>query len=233
MGSGAAVIPIQPMGSPSRYGEDRRPNIAALIASLLICGIIFASLFTMKFVALQKEKRSLTVVEILAPPVPPPPPPQSTQQPDPAKPVQMSSPVVAPQPLVQLASPPAQIATSPVPAPVEVSVPGPPAPAPAPPAAPAVENAGDLSSKMISATPPRYPQESRRKREQGTVVLMVLLGIDGKVTDISVSRSSGFDRLDQAALSAVRRWRWSPTRRGGAAVMVKGLVEIPFVLQDK
>lgn len=80
---------------------------------------------------------------------------------------------------------------------------------------------------MIAADPPRYPVESRRKREQGTVVLMVILGADGSVADISVSKSSGFERLDKAALSAVRRWKWSPTRRDGAAVMVRGLVEIP------
>lgn len=86
---------------------------------------------------------------------------------------------------------------------------------------------------MIAATPPRYPQESRRKREQGTVLLLVLLAADGRVADVSISQSSGFDRLDKAALAAVRHWRWSPTRRGGAAVMVRGLVEIPFILQTR
>lgn len=84
---------------------------------------------------------------------------------------------------------------------------------------------------MISATPPRYPHESRRKREQGTVVLMVLLAVDGTVADVSISQSSGSARLDDAALKAVRRWRWSPTRRNGDPVMVRGLVEIPFILQ--
>ena len=85
---------------------------------------------------------------------------------------------------------------------------------------------------MIEATPPRYPQDSRRKHEQGTVVLAVLLGVDGRVAEISVSRSSGFERLDRAALAAVQRWRWSPVRRAGVPVMVRGLVEIPFVLKD-
>jgi periplasmic protein TonB len=48
---------------------------------------------------------------------------------------------------------------------------------------------------------------------------------------VSVARSSGFDRLDKAALDAVRRWRWSPTLRDGAPVSVRGTVDIPFVLQ--
>lgn len=84
---------------------------------------------------------------------------------------------------------------------------------------------------MIAAEPPRYPLESRRKREQGVVVLQVTLDTSGAVADISVARSCGYDRLDQAALKAVKRWRWSPTRRGGQDVIVRGLVEIPFELQ--
>ena len=92
---------------------------------------------------------------------------------------------------------------------------------------------GDLGARMVSGKPPRYPLESRRKKEQGTVLLSLILGTDGAVEQISVSRSSGFSRLDDAALQAVRRWRWEPVIRDGAAVKVKGLVEIPFVLQSQ
>ena len=83
---------------------------------------------------------------------------------------------------------------------------------------------------MIEAVPPRYPYESRRLKEQGTVVLDVLLGPDGRVERIAVRTSSGHARLDKAALDAVRRWRWSPMLRDGQAVAVRGLVEIPFTL---
>jgi len=93
------------------------------------------------------------------------------------------------------------------------------------------EKAGDLSAKMTSARPPRYPVDSRRAREEGTVVLSVLLAIDGRVSDIAVARSSGFPRLDRAALDAVRDWRWSPMMREGTPVMVRGMVTIPFILQ--
>lgn len=84
---------------------------------------------------------------------------------------------------------------------------------------------------MISGGPPSYPVESRRKREQGIVELLLIVGLDGRVEDISVSRSSGFHRLDKAAMHAVRKWRWSPTLRDGVAARVRGIVEIPFVLQ--
>ena len=72
-----------------------------------------------------------------------------------------------------------------------------------PPAAPV--SAGDLSSTMISFKAPRYPIECRRKKEQGVVLLSLLLGVDGTVAEISVRQSSGFDRLDRASLAAQRR----------------------------
>ncbi|EQB31940.1 energy transducer TonB, partial [Sphingobium ummariense] len=114
---------------------------------------------------------------------------------------------------------------------VASAVPGPPAPVVAPPAPPSTVQGGDLASQMVAGKPPRYPVESRRKREQGTVVLSLTLGLDGAVEAIGVSHSSGFRRLDDAALDAVRRWRWKPMMRDGQPVRVRGVVEIPFVLQ--
>ncbi|MCJ2184421.1 energy transducer TonB, partial [Novosphingobium sp. 1949] len=91
---------------------------------------------------------------------------------------------------------------------------------------------GDLSSRLLAAQPPSYPVESRRAHEQGTVQLLVLVGTDGRVSEISLASSSGSDRLDKAALRAVRHWRWMPTLRGGVAVLVRGIVTIPFVLRS-
>ena len=201
----------------------------ALAISIGIVGILLWSLFTMNVISPRKAESSLTVIELLRAPEPPPPPPPS-QQPEPEKHVSTPSPIVAPVPVVMPPPSPLRMATSLIPPPPQVTVTGPPATVPAP--APAIESAGDLSSTMVAAVPPRYPHESRRKREQGTVVLMVLLGIDGSVADLSISQSSGYERLDRAALTAVRRWRWSPTRRNGTPVMVRGLVEIPFILQE-
>lgn len=232
-GSAEAVAVPAPWAG-SRYGESRRPNVAAMLAAAAIVGGMIASMLALNIVNAHREARKRLVVADLQQ-LKPPPPPKIQPQPQPVKQtVQPVSPVVAPPPPIVLTTAPATISTSPEPPVVQVAIPGPPAPqtqgvAVAP--APRIENAGDLSSKMISAEPPRYPVESRRKHEQGTVVLMVILGIDGAVADISVSRSSGFDRLDKAALSSVRRWKWMPTKRDGAPVMVRGLVEIPFVLR--
>lgn len=163
-------------------------------------------------------------------------PPPAPDEPD--QPKREPPPVNAPPPRLPLAPPaPMPVAITPEDLPAAALSPAaiaPPRVEPAPPAprppAPAQVSAGDLSSTMLEGAPPRYPMESRRKREQGTVTLLLLLGTDGRVAEIRVSRSSGHPRLDEAALSAVRRWRWSPTLRGGVAVQVRGTVEIPFVL---
>ncbi|KEQ53939.1 TonB family protein [Sphingobium chlorophenolicum] len=92
---------------------------------------------------------------------------------------------------------------------------------------------GDLGARMIAGKPPRYPIDSRRKREQGTVVLALTLGLDGAVENLAIAQSSGFPRLDHAARDAVRGWRWKPLMRDGQPVRVRGVVEIPFVLRSE
>ena len=62
---------------------------------------------------------------------------------------------------------------------------------------------------------PAYPPMSRRLGETGRSVIRVLVGADGSAKSVRLQRSSGFDRLDQAALDAVRRWRFVPGTRGG------------------
>ena len=109
-------------------------------------------------------------------------------------------------------------------------MPGPPAPA-APPAPPSLVQGGDLGAQMVAGKPPRYPIESRRKKEQGTVVLSLIVGLDGAVESINVAQSSGSARLDNAARDAVKGWRWKPILRSGQPVRVKGVVEIPFILR--
>lgn len=225
----ATFVPASPDApyAPIRYGEDRRPNWFALAASASLGAGLLSFLVGLNMVVIKRQTYKPTIVAMLSdsPPAPP-----LSSPPAPAKPAEITPPstvVVAPQPLVQTIAPPVQVATAPTYIPVPETRP---TPTPAPVATPAIESAGDLSSKMIEARPPRYPLESRRKHEQGTVILSVLLDTSGRVAEISVSRSSGSERLDRAALEAVRRWRWSPTHRGGAPVMVRGRVEIPFEL---
>lgn len=219
----------EPAWAPARYESQKWPNPLAMAGSLLIVGGILSAFAAFNVVPIRRINHPPIVVNLLPQPSPPPPQPTPPQR-APKVPAKVTPAIVAPPAQVEMPAPAVQVATVPVAPPPEVTVAGPPSPTPpAPP--PRIESVGDLSSKMIRAEPPRYPIESRRKREQGTVVLSVILAPDGSVADISVATSSGFASLDKAALVAVRRWRWSPTLRSGAPVMVRGLVEIPFILK--
>ena len=79
---------------------------------------------------------------------------------------------------------------------------------------------------------PRYPQLSRRLGEEGQVLLDLLVRADGSVGEISVRRSSGSSRLDQAALDAVRHWRYLPAHRGGEAIAFRYVQPVEFALDD-
>jgi protein TonB len=56
---------------------------------------------------------------------------------------------------------------------------------------------------------PQYPAASRRAGESGTVLLDIVIGPNGAPTEINVERSSGYTALDQAAVTAVRLWRFT------------------------
>ena len=81
--------------------------------------------------------------------------------------------------------------------------------------------------------PPVYPASARRRAQQGTVTVRVLVGADGSVERAEISDSSGIDSLDDAALETVRsRWRFVPARQGGSAVESWVLVPIRFALLE-
>jgi protein TonB len=78
--------------------------------------------------------------------------------------------------------------------------------------------------------PPAYPSLSRRMKEQGRVILRVLVNVAGEAQDVEVRMSSGSERLDRAAMDAVRRWRFAPARRGAETIAAYALVPIVFQL---
>jgi protein TonB len=75
-----------------------------------------------------------------------------------------------------------------------------------------------------------YPRDSLKAHEQGTVMLLVLVGPDGKVEDIRIEKSSGYTRLDRAARDAVKLWNFNPARHGGVAERAWAKVPISFTL---
>lgn len=217
----AAVEPlVEAMPPRSAYGASRQPNWPAILTIAALHAGLFYGLIKLDVIDIVPKKEPL-VVELIAEA---PAPPVEKVQPEPVVVQKVEPVVVTPPPIVQtLAPPPPPITvttTAPPPNPVAVA---------APPAGPVM--VGNLDERMIDGKPPRYPVESRKKKEQGTVQLRLLIGTDGRVAQVSVAQSSGFERLDQAALQAARGWRWQPMIRDGQPVEVRGIMAVPFVLQ--
>jgi TonB family protein len=88
---------------------------------------------------------------------------------------------------------------------------------------------GVLKGKIISTVPPVYPAIARAARASGTIVVEIVFDEGGKV--ISARAVSGHPLLQQAAVEAVRQWRFQPVSVGGQPVKVSGTVTVNFVLQ--
>jgi periplasmic protein TonB len=83
-------------------------------------------------------------------------------------------------------------------------------------------------------TQPPYPMASRHLSEEGGLVLDILVSPDGHVRDAKVSHSSGFERLDQAAVSeAKQHWRLRPATRNGVAFEQWLTLRVVFRLEDR
>ena len=162
--------------------------------------------------------------------------------PDPV-PVAIKPPIVPVQPLrprVQPAdtvAPAAPVAPTVEPSPVLVESGGelaPPVSAPvagpvdvAPPGGPVA----GVRLEYLDAPAPAYPRAAARAGFEGTVLLEVLVGTDGRPLQVTVRDSSGHRRLDIAARDQVlQRWRFRPAMRNGQAVQAIGLVPVNFRL---
>jgi protein TonB len=77
---------------------------------------------------------------------------------------------------------------------------------------------------------PTYPSMSRRMGEQGTVLVRAFINTEGRAEKVEIRTSSGYSRLDDAALATVQRWRYVPGKRAGVAEAMWFNVPIRFLL---
>jgi len=137
-----------------------------------------------------------------------------------------------------LASHPALVDSSTLaeaPGPAVVTPPEPAVAAPSrtsPAAAPSAGDAVSAQPRYRSNPKPEYPLPSLRRREEGVVLLNVVVQPDGLPGAISLHRSSGHPLLDRAALEVVRRWTFEPARAAGLAVSSLVVVPVRFALSD-
>jgi periplasmic protein TonB len=88
-----------------------------------------------------------------------------------------------------------------------------------------------LQADYLNNPAPDYPDDSRRQGEQGRVLLRVFVSAAGVVEQVTLRKSSGHSRLDQAALETVKTWRFVAARRGTEAVAAWVVVPISFSLE--
>jgi protein TonB len=78
---------------------------------------------------------------------------------------------------------------------------------------------------------PTYPESARREGVEGVATLRFQVLIDGSVGTVNVQHSAGHPDLDQAAIEAVKKWRFEPARRGTQAVAVWVTLPVRFELK--
>lgn len=199
------------------YTSKTNPGIRTSVAAVVIAGhaaVIYAVAVTLGVVEAPPIVEPIKAVLIDAPPVEPEPyvPPET--------------PPVAQQPVVEVPLPEIPPLTTPV---ETITVPP---VAEVPSAEPSTEPA-IMEAKSLSVTrrvEPVYPPASRRLDEHGVVHLRVLVDERGRPREVQIAQSSGFDRLDQAAVTAVRRWQFSPAIQESRAVTAWTQVNVMFQL---
>ena len=165
---------------------------------------------------------------------PEPPAVEPRAEPPKVEPVKPEPPAVEPraeQPKPEPTKPERARPAPPSTAPQAVATPTAPEPPPKPAAATAVarpvpsahappaKTGVDISASYRgSNVQPVYPTWSLKNREQGTVVLRVLVKSDGTAGNVELKSSSGYPRLDQSAIQAVKTWRYIPATRDGKPI---------------
>ncbi|MDP9995408.1 protein TonB [Variovorax boronicumulans] len=218
---------------PSVFGLSRNVVIASGV-------IVFhaAALWALQSGLLRRAAEVVIPVEIMSqfveppkpkvepPPPPPPPPPKVAKAPPPPRPQAIREPKPTPAPQAPVGT------TEPPPPPAPPAAPTPPAPPalpPAPPAPPAVQlpssNADYLQNPKAV-----YPAMSKRLGEQGKVIVKVLVGVDGLPKSAEVKKSSGFDRLDEAAIEYIMKCRFVPGKVNGVVQAMSYDAPVNYVL---
>ena len=164
-----------------------------VLLHLLLLWAIQSGLAT-KVVQVAKVVVQAELISEVTPSLPPPAP----KPPPPAPPPPPTAPVVTTPSPAAIQLPPAPPVAAP-------ALP----PAPPAPAAPAVRTSAVIQAGATCAKPD-YPSASRRLEEEGTVTLKFLIGIDGRVMQAEVEKTSGFQRLDEAARNALSKCQFKP-----------------------
>ena len=149
-----------------------------------------------------------------------PPPPPDTPPPPPPPEMKAPPPPFIPPVEVQVQQPPPpqnviQAATSTPPPTTNLAPPAPPAPPAQPSPAPAGPTRTAAVADFSTCAKPEYPKSSQRNEEEGVSTISFLIGVDGRMVDSKIAKSSGSRDLDRAAQSAIGKCRFKPAMNNG------------------
>jgi periplasmic protein TonB len=237
-------------GAPGKRGRSRFSMVISAMVQFAILGLLV--LYPLIYV--EALPKSLLTTMLVAPPPPPPPaPPPPPMQKVIVKPVQriiqqgkMMAPTVIPKDVKMIKEEelppdvPVYSGAGGVPGGVPGGMPGgvmggiigglggaPPPPKPEAPKRIRVSG-GVQEAKIISRVQPLYPAIARQARIQGTVKLHAIIDKDGTIQSLEVV--SGPPLLIQAAVSAVKQWRYKPTLLSDEPVQVETYIDVIFTL---
>jgi protein TonB len=185
---------------------------AIIIVALIHIALGYALVTGLAYNVIKKAAEDLKTFDVEdeppPPPEEPPPPPEKMDTPPPPQ-------VVAPPPIVRTNTVAPPIISTPVAPPPVITpraAPAPPAP-PAPPP-PRVSQAARARGNLVALfSTDDYPQSAIRNEEQGTTAVKLTIGPDGRVSDCSITSSSGSSSLDNATCSILRRRaRFTPAK---------------------
>ena len=233
--------------APSSSNASRLPPFPRVSRNVAIAGSVLlfhaAALWAIQSGLVRKVAEVVVPVEILsqiiAPPKPAPPPPPPPPQPKKEvvtkktvtpKPIAIRDPIPTPNAPTGAIEPPPPAPTPPAPAPpAPVAPPAPPVP-PAPPAPPAPKliEVTEGQVQYIREPAVSYPAVSRRLGETGKVIVGIYFSADGYAKRVTLEQTSGYERLDKAALDAAAKAQVTPIRRANANAETVFLLRAPF-----
>lgn len=91
---------------------------------------------------------------------------------------------------------------------------------------------GQTSASSLYGPPPVYPPAARKAGWEGRVTVRVLIDADGSAASVAVRESSGYEVLDEAAVKAIKKWRFSPAKQRGQAIASFHDIRVRFRLVD-
>ncbi|WBO22197.1 energy transducer TonB [Sphingomonas abietis] len=194
--------------------QSGQKTVSAVVSGIILAAVGYAFINGLAYDAFKKAATKLNVIDIQTPPPPPPkkpppPPPKETPKVE-------SPPIVTPPPVVQPPVVAPTVITAPKAPPPVPQAPIAPAPPPVPPAPPKPSQASPAKARGNPGdwvTPDDYPPAALRQGAQGVTGFRLDVGPDGRVTNCTVTSSSGNTDLDQTACRLLpRRARFTPAK---------------------